>query len=136
MNDVGDKLDRGGEMSTPDARLSAAERAALADLETAAAAADPGLAALLGGGTGRRIRSDVRLLRMWVLKVSRAVTGARWWGIPITVAGMALMVLGLGPALPLSFAGALVTAVGLGVIAHMVQAHLARLATERKGRAG
>ena len=132
---VGDKLDRGGEMSAPDARLSAAERAALADLEAAAVAADPGLAALLRGGARRRLRSDLRLLRIGLAKAAALLIRARWWGVPIALAGMALMVLGLGSAMLLSFAGALVTALGLGILARMAQARSASSAG-RRSRAG
>lgn len=113
-------------MSTPDARLSAAERAALADLEAAAVAADPGLAALLRGGASRRIRSDLRLLRIGAVKLSGAVIRAGWWGVPVVVAGMALMVLGLGSAIALSFGGAVLTALGLAILACKAQLRLSR----------
>ena len=131
MKDVPDKLDRGGEMSTPDARLSAAERAALADLEAAAAASDPGLAALLRGGTARRIRADLRLARSSLSKVAAIIMRARWWGGPITLAGLFLMVLGLSSGIWLSMAGALVATLGLGVLARMVEIRLNRREPDR-----
>lgn len=115
-------------MSTPDAKLSAAERAALADLEAAAVAADPGLAALLRGGARRRLRSDWRAVRGGYIKTRAWIVRARWWGVPLTVAGLILMVLGLASALALSFAGALLTALGLAILAHMLQLRLTRTA--------
>lgn len=115
-------------MSTPDAKLSAAERAALADLEAAAVAADPGLAALLRGGASRRVRSELRRLRGRLVKLSTLLMRARWWGVPVTVAGLILMVLGLASVVALSFAGALLTALGLTILAHMLQLRLTRTA--------
>ena len=125
MKDVADKLDRGGEMSTPDARLSAAERAALADLEAAAAASDPRLASMLRGGTARRLRSDLRLVGFRLSRVATLVSGARWWGVPITVVGMFLMVLGLSSGIGWSFVGALAATVGLTILVRMIQLKLA-----------
>lgn len=130
---MGDTLDRGGEMSTPDARLSAAERAALADLEAAATAADPGLAALLRGGASRRIRSDLQAVRAGLTKAAAAVAGAGWWGVPITVLGVLLMVLGLSAAIAVSFVGAVVAAIGLAALAWMAAARLALVAKRRTG---
>lgn len=123
-------------MSTPDSRLSAAERAALADLEAAAAAADPGLAALLRGGMGRRLHADLRWLRGRLTKIARAVPRVRWGGVPITILGLFLMVLGLASAIVLSFAGALLTALGLAVLVQMAHLRLARAAEVRRNRTG
>ena len=119
-------------MSTPDARLSAAERAALADLEAAAAASDPGLAALLRGGRGRWVHLDLRRVRASVAKAAGLVMRARWWGVPMTVLGLFLMVLGLGSLLLISFVGALLTALGLGLLARMAQIRLTRSANSRR----
>ena len=108
-------------MSTPEARLSAAERAALADLESAAAAADPHLAARLRG------RAPSRALPALVTVITR-IQGAwawvlrwNWWGIPPVVIGLFLVVLGLAYGLVLSVLGLVVAAVGLRVLAEMVE---------------
>ena len=120
------QLDRGGEMRTPDARLSAAERAALADLEAAAAAADPHLAARLRGTAVTRIRTLLpRLLPGLAAGWSR-VLSIRWWGVPVTVAGLALMVLGVSAGLAVSLVGVVATAVGLRVLAEMAALRLRR----------
>ena len=111
-------------MSTPDAKLNAAERAALADLEAAAAAADPSLAALLRGRTPWRARPAFRSLRLRALRVWAVVLGSRWWGVPMTLVGSVLMVLGLGSGTFLSLAGVLVTVVGLRVLAEILRRRL------------
>ncbi len=127
MQDVSDnQLDRGGEMSTPDSKLSAAERAALADLEAAAAAADPSLAALLRGGARWRplpaIRSvALRLLRLWAV-----VLGLGWAGVPMSLGGLLLMVLGLSSGLAVSLVGLLFAFVGLRVLVEMLRLRLPR----------
>lgn len=121
-------------MSTPDARLNAAERAALADLEAAAMAADPALAARLRGGPGWRARPAVRTLQLRVARTWTAVLRARWWGGALLVAGMLLMGIGLGTTLAVSAIGAVVAAVGMRVLAEMAAARIARLASA--GRRG
>jgi hypothetical protein len=110
-------------MSTPDARLSAAERAALADLEAAAAAADPSLAARLRGSSSwhagplaRAAQSKVH--QGWVL-----VLGLRLWGVPLFLAGLVFMFLGLSVGLALSSFGAVLAAVGLRVLGEMLLRH-------------
>lgn len=122
---------------TPDERLSAAERAALADLEAAAAAADPTLAARLKGRRLSRFRFLLptrapqlgrvpqlgpvsQLGRWWA-----ALVGIGWWGVPLAVAGLVLVVLGLVSSLAVSVVGALVLVVGLRVIADLVERRLA-----------
>jgi hypothetical protein len=132
---VGDKLDRGGEMSTPDVRLSAAERAALADLEAAAVAADPGLAALLRGRRGRHVTPALRSVRLRMVKISALVMRMGWLAVPLSVVGVLLMVLGLGSGLGLSLLGALLTALGLRVLAEMALVRMSRIAALRRGRA-
>ncbi len=125
MNYVGDnQLDRGGDMSTPDARLNAAERAALAGLEAAATAADPSLAARLRGGRAWRARPVVHFVASRVRPLWSVLLGLRWWGIPLTVLGLLLMALGLGTSMALSFAGAVISAVGLRVSAEILLSRL------------
>lgn len=135
MSEVRDnQVDRGGEMSTPDARLNAAERAALADLEAAAMAADPALAARLRGGPGWRARPAVRALQLRMARTWAALLRARWWGGVLLVGGMLLMAIGLGTTLIVSTVGAVVAAVGIRVLAEMAGVRIARLA--RAGRPG
>lgn len=106
-------------MSTPEARLSAAERAALADLESAAAAADPNLAARLRGSSARALPLAVSA-RAWL------VAGWEWsvdrgsWGLPLTVVGLFLVVVGVSAGLYLSLIGAGVMVAALAVLAEMV----------------
>ncbi len=123
-------------MSTPDARLNAAERAALADLEAAAIAADPALAARLRGGPGWRARPALRSLRRRLARTWAAVLGSRWWGVPLAAGGMLLMAVGLGTTLALSAVGAVVAAVGIRVLAEMAAGRIARAATTRGGGSG
>lgn len=132
MNEVSDnQLDRGGDMSTPDARLNAAERAALADLEAAAAAADPALAARLRGGLAWKAVPLVRSLRRRLVLWWAAVLQAGWWGVPLTVAGLLLMALGLSAGLALSVVGAVIAAVGVRVLVEMARLRMARTAARR-----
>lgn len=113
-------------MSTPDAKLNAAERAALADLEAAAAAADPGLAARLRGGVTWRVHPAFRLVRLRLLAAWTTLLRASWWGVPMTLVGLLLMVIGIGSGLELSLAGAVVSALGLRVLAEIVVVRLRR----------
>ncbi len=111
-------------MSAPDARLNAAERAALADLEAAAAADDPHLAARLKGAPASRIRTVVPViqrLRPTVLRQWSSFLGLGWWGVPVTLAGLALVVLGMSAGLAVSVFGALVALAGLRVLAELVE---------------
>jgi hypothetical protein len=120
--DVGDnQLDRGGEMSTPDARLSAAERAALANIEAAAAAEDPHLAARLKGTASSRFKTLPPLVVSYLVGRWHTVLRLRWWGIPTAVVGFVLMVLGISTSGAVSLAGALICAIGLRVLAQMVE---------------
>ncbi|HET9076553.1 MAG TPA: hypothetical protein VFN68_06455 [Acidimicrobiales bacterium] len=108
-------------MSAPDARLSAAERAALAGLEAAAAAADPHLAARLRGVPGTRWRLLLTSVQPAALRLWHLLLGLRWWGVPITLGGLALTVLGLGTGLAVSVLGAVIALAGLRVLAEMVE---------------
>lgn len=107
-------------MSAPDAKLSAAERAALADIEAAAVADDPHLAARLKGAPGHRLRSPLPLLHPLALRLWRGFLQLGWWGVPLTVAGFVLMTLGLNAGLPLSLLGAIVALGGLRLVAEAV----------------
>lgn len=105
-------------MSAPDARLNAAERAALAHLEQAASAADPRLAEVLGGRTGRRLRRRPALAPP-VYRAWRAVLGSGWWGAALSAVGLLLIVVGLAVSLAVSLAGVASTTLGLAVLAEM-----------------
>lgn len=128
------QVDRGGEMSTPDARLNAAERAALADLEAAAVAADPALAARLRGGTRWRTLPALRSLYLRAVRVWAVVLRARRWGLPLALGGLLLMVLGLGSTLALSAIGAVMAAVGLRILAEMAGDRIARAISAHRDR--
>jgi hypothetical protein len=120
-NHVGDnQLDRGGDMSTPDARLSAAERAALADLEAAAAADDPSLADRLKGSAASRARPALLTARFVVLHLWSAVLRTGYWGFAMVAVGLFCAIAGITSGLALSIFGALLCAVGLRVLAAMV----------------
>ena len=108
-------------MSTPDARLNAAERAALADLEAAATAADPKLASRLKGSRTSPAFTSARaqLLRAWLLLLMRA----RHFGPPLTVLGLVLIVVGVSAGLPVSLAGVVLLALGLRVVTELLAAH-------------
>lgn len=121
-------------MSTPDSELSAAERAALAGLEAAATADDPHLAARLRGSTATRVRSVAPRVVPAVAVACVRVLGIRWWGLAVVVAGVALMVLGLGAGLAISVAGVAVTIVGLRVVAEAVSARFAARPGRHPGR--
>jgi hypothetical protein len=107
-------------MNTPDSRLSAAERAALANLEAAASAADPGLAAHLRGGVAWRFAPALGAARIWLGRAWAYALGARWWGIPLALVGLLLMALGLSVGLALSLLGAAMTTVGLWMLGVML----------------
>lgn len=108
-------------MSTPDARLNAAERAALADLEAAATAADPTLASRLRGGRTNPAFASARaqVLRMWLLLLMRA----RHFGAPLTVVGLLLIAVGLSAGMAVSLAGVVLLALGLRVVTELLTAH-------------
>ena len=109
-------------MSTrDDARLTAQERAAFAGLEAAAAADDPQLAKRLRGPSGVWVKSSLarsaRVLSAgwhWVLRLG-------WWGIPIAVVGLVLVVVGMSAGLGVGVAGAMVAALGLYLVAQAVR---------------
>ncbi|MBV9659873.1 MAG: DUF3040 domain-containing protein [Acidimicrobiales bacterium] len=108
-------------MSTPDSRLTAAERAALASLEAAAAAEDPHLATRLKGSPVSRVKTVPPIAYSYLRGRWRTLLRLRWWGVPITVAGLVLVVLGMSIGTLLSVTGAAVCAVGLRVLAQMIE---------------
>ena len=123
---VGDnRLDRDGEM-TPDARLSAAEQAALAHLEAVAAADDPHLATRLKGAPASRSKARTLTSRTSALARTawlRAVS-AGWWGVPLVALGLLLMALGLGAGLAVSLVGTISCLFGLRMIAGLIERRL------------
>ena len=110
-------------MSTPDARLSAAERAALANLEAAAAAEDPHLASRLKGSPASKIKTVAPIVLSYLVGRWRSLLRLGWWGGLVALAGMALIVLGLGSGLVIAVFGAIVCAAGLRILAQAVQDH-------------
>jgi hypothetical protein len=123
-------------MSGPDeGMLTAQERAALASLEERAAADDPRLADHLRG-----LRSKERLLALpkpdlgWLTttagQVWRSLRPAVWGPI-LTIAGLALVVLGLSVSLALSVVGIVIAAVGLGLLVQLITARIERLREEQ-----
>lgn len=113
-------------MSTPESRLSAAERAALADLESAAAAADPHLDARLRGRTPSRALPALARARVMVVRGWAVLLGLGWWGAPILLAGMGLTVIGLSQSLLVSIIGLVFAGVGLRVLAELLDRRLSR----------
>lgn len=107
-------------MSTPDARLNAAERAALADLEAAATAADPTFADRLRGAPVSRALPLVLSARAHLVRAWTTVLHTGWWGVPMVLVGLLLAAVGLSSAIVLSLVGGLICAVGLRVLAEMV----------------
>ena len=123
-------------MSAPDARLNAAERAALADLEAAAVADDPHLAARLRGAPGSRLKTVVPLIQRFrpvALRTWSSFLDLGWWGVPITLVGLGLVVLGMSAGLALSVFGAVVTLAGLRLLAELVERRRHRSGTDSAG---
>ncbi len=105
---------------TPDARLSAAERAALADLEAAALADDPVFASRLkhdrATDARRALTSATRLVsRAWV-----RILCLGWWGLALVAVGLGAVVAGLSFSMFVSIGGMLVAGVGLRILAEVV----------------
>lgn len=118
---------------TPDARLSAAERAALCQLEAVATAADPRFAARLGGSSGARLSGFVLrvvpLILAWTAGRAAMLARAGWWGAPAVAVGSALVVVGVSAGLVVAVVGALVCAAGLRMLAGLVEARSPRGST-------
>lgn len=109
-------------MSTPDARLNAAERAALADLEAAATAADPHLAARLRGRVVWRPGPAFGAVAARIQTAWITLLAARSLGPPLILVGLLLTVLGIGSGIGLSLVGALMATLGLRLVAEMISA--------------
>lgn len=109
-------------MSTPDASLSPQERAALANLEAAATAADPQLAARLRGGGRLRVSSFPPRVMAYLVGRWKAALTLGWWGAPVALVGFALMVLSLSTGLYLGIPGALASFFGLHLVVHAARA--------------
>lgn len=120
-------------MSTPDARLSAAERAAFANLEAAAAAADPSLAARLRGRTPGRTHPQIRMAYRRAVHLWSVLLGRRVWGLPLAAAGLFFMALGLSAGLAVSLLGTLLAVVGLRLVAESIRVRLSTGATSTDG---
>jgi Protein of unknown function (DUF3040) len=109
-------------MSTrDDARLTAQERAAFAGLEAAAAADDPQLAKRLRGSNGIWIRSVLSRTTRIAAAGSQRLLHLGWWGIPIAVVGLLLVVVSMSAGLVLGVVGALISAFGLYLVARTIR---------------
>jgi Protein of unknown function (DUF3040) len=109
-------------MSTrDDARLTAQERAAFAGLEAAAAADDPQLAKRLRGSNRIWIRSVLTRTTRIAAAGSHRLLNLGWWGIPITLVGLLLVVVSMSAGLLLGVVGAVISAFGLYLVAHGVR---------------
>jgi Protein of unknown function (DUF3040) len=109
-------------MSTrDDARLTAQERAAFAGLEAAAAADDPQLAKRLRGSNGIWIRSVLSRTTRIAAAGSQRLLHLGWWGIPIALVGLLLVVVSMSAGLVLGVVGALISASGLYLVARAIR---------------
>lgn len=104
---------------TPDARLSAAERAALAHLEAAASAEDPQLAARLRGSASAGLHAVGPMVLPVFIASWRWLLQLGWRALILVAAGLALMVWGLGSGLAVSLVGVVVCTVGLRALAEV-----------------
>ncbi|MDE3202715.1 MAG: hypothetical protein KGQ66_00670 [Acidobacteriota bacterium] len=112
-------------MSTPDARLNAAERAAFAHLEAAAVAADPHLAARLRGRARWRVHPALRSAQVATRRGWATLVAHRVWGAPLALVGFLLMAVGLSAGLAVSLLGAALALLGLRLVAETVRSRLA-----------
>jgi hypothetical protein len=109
-------------MSTrDDARLTAQERAAFAGLEAAAAADDPQLAKRLRGSNGIWIRSVLTRISRIAAAGSHRLLNLGWWGIPIALVGLVLVVVSMSAGLLLGVVGAVISTVGLYLVARAIR---------------
>ena len=93
-------------MSTrDDSRLTAQERALLANLEASATAADPQFAARLGGSGRYHLVARLADLPGWVRSL--------WASVPAVIVGLALTMVSLSTSLVVGVVGAVILAVGL-----------------------
>lgn len=101
-------------MSTRDeSRLSARERAAFADLESAVAAEDPQFASRLKvtGGSGAPLLAQ-RVAERYATALEHG-----WWGGPLVVVGLVLTVIGVSCGLAVGLIGVVLAAAGLRLVA-------------------
>jgi hypothetical protein len=109
-------------MSTRDeARLTAQERAAFAGLEAAAAADDPQLAKRLRGSSGIWVKSVVTRGTRWAAAGWQWIVHLGWWGIPVALVGLLLVVVSMSVGLPLGLAGTLIATLGLYLVARAIR---------------
>jgi len=113
-------------MSTGDSRLSAEEQAALAHLEAAAAADDPHLDARLRGSAAARIGSLTSKAEGLLGTTARFVGLLGWWGIPLVIAGLAMIVLAVPTTVWIAVPGALLCVSGIAALVAMVERRLSR----------
>jgi Protein of unknown function (DUF3040) len=96
-------------MSTRDeTSLTARERAALASLEATAAAEDPQLASRLRGASSFRWVTYLPPIPAW--------WWSSWWGVPVALVGLMLMIVSLSAGLVLGVVGALVMTGGVRML--------------------
>ncbi len=101
-------------MSTRDeASLNARERAALASLEAQAAAEDPVLARRLRGSSPFRFVTKMPGIPAWLWQ--------SWWGTPVALLGLVLVVLSLGTGFVVGLVGALMLTAGLRMLGGAIQ---------------
>jgi hypothetical protein len=101
-------------MSTRDeASLNARERAALANLEAQAAADDPQLARRLRGSSRFRLVTTLPRIPAWLWQ--------SWWGAPVAVVGLVLIVLSLSTGLVVGLVGAAMAAAGLRMVVGAIE---------------
>jgi hypothetical protein len=104
-------------MSTRDeTSLTARERAALASLEATAAAEDPQLASRLRGASPFRWASYLPPIPSWLW--------SSWWGVPVVLVGLMLIVVSLSAGLALGVAGALVVTGGVRMLVGAIERSL------------
>lgn len=112
-------------MSTRDrASLTARERAVLAHLEALVQAEDPEFARTMRGGRlgrARMLRGAMSRKAGAAARAAAAGAGARlrspWWGALLVLAGLVVTLSTLGASMATGVAGALMTAVGIGLVA-------------------
>ena len=126
-----------------EAMLSAAERAALAGLESKAEADDPRLAAALRGGIRRSwpaLRIPSSLIRSTFVRSALVRSARTWMGPVLVVAGLAVMIVALSSITILAAAGALMFMTGAALSARLVRSGVSAgfrsLPGQEKGRDG
>jgi hypothetical protein len=111
-------------MSGRDSRLSAEERAALANLEAAATADDPNLASRLRGSRPARLGAVGSKARESLTGLLSRLTHLGWWGAPVAAVGLALLVISIAVSLWLGLLGAAAAVAGLTSLANAVVARV------------